>query len=75
MMVNPVLNQYSHEGATLTRAGRIARQAAAGGLHATETFASLAALEAIREFTFEYAGMTGALDGAGGARMFRIHFR
>jgi len=73
LMVNPVLNQYSHEGATLTRAGRIVRQLAPGTPYCTEPFASLAVLEAIREFQFGYVGSAQYGDGTQD-RLFSIRF-
>jgi hypothetical protein len=56
-MVNPVLNHYGHEGGVVTRAGVLARHLPAGVVYVTETFAALSALEAVRGFRFEYAGV------------------
>jgi hypothetical protein len=74
MMVNPVLNQYSHEGSTLTRAARMARRLAPASPFCTEPFAALSALEAIREFQFEYAGYQRYPDGTSD-RLFMIRYR
>ncbi len=74
LMVNPILNQYAHEGAVLTRAGRLARRVPSGAVHCTEAFASLAALESLREFRFEYHGATPHSDGTVD-RVFRIALR
>jgi len=71
LMVNPILNQYAHEGAVLTRAGRLARRVPSGAVHCTEAFASLAALESLREFRFEYHGAITHPDGTGD-RVFRF---
>jgi hypothetical protein len=73
LMVNPVLNQYSHEGSTLTRAARIARRLAPGRAFCTEPFAALSALEAIREFQFEYAGSERYPDGTSD-RLFMVRY-
>jgi MAP3K TRAFs-binding domain len=73
IMINPVLNQYSHEGATLTRAGRIVRNLASGIVYCTENFSALSALEAIRDFKFEYAGTTNYDIGQDG--LFRVRFK
>jgi tetratricopeptide repeat protein len=73
IMMNPVLNQYSHEGATLTRAGRIVRCLPPGVIYCTENFAALSALEAIREFQFEYPSTTKY--DVGQDRLFRIRFK
>jgi adenylate cyclase len=74
LMVNPVMNQYSHEGSTLTRAARIARRLAPAIPFCTEPFAALSALEAIREFQFEYAGSQRYPDGTSD-RLFMIRYR
>jgi Tetratricopeptide Repeats-Sensor len=73
LMVNPVLNQYSHEGSTLTRAARMARRLTPGMPFCTEPFAALSALEAIREFRFEYAGSQRYPDGTSD-RLFMIRY-
>jgi tetratricopeptide (TPR) repeat protein len=75
LMVNPVLNQYSHEGATLTRVGRIARKLAPGVAFCTESFAALSALESIREFTFEYVGSPGSGAAEPRDRLFSIRYK
>jgi tetratricopeptide (TPR) repeat protein len=75
LMVNPVLNQYSHEGATLTRVGRIARKLAPGVAFCTESFAALSALESIREFTFEYVGTPQVAEGEPRDRLFSIRYK
>jgi len=72
LMVNPVLNQYSHEGSTLTRAGRLVQKIPAGAIYATETFAALSALEAVSDFRFEYAGVARYENGDGADRLFSI---
>jgi len=74
LMVNPVLNQYAHEGATLTRAGRLTRRLPPGVCYATEVFAALAALESIREFRFESHGTIEHEEG-GRDRLFRVVLR
>jgi hypothetical protein len=74
LMVNPVLNQYSHEGSTLTRAARIVRRLTPGVPFCTEPFAALSALEAIREFQFEYAGSQRYPDGTSD-RLFMVQYR
>ena len=73
LMVNPVLNQYSHEGSTLTRAARMARQLAPGNAFCTEPFAALSALEAIRDFQFEYVGSERYPDGSSD-RLFMVRY-
>ena len=75
LMVNPVLNQYTHEGATLTRAGRVARYVGPGIVYCTEAFASLAALESISEFRFAYAGTITYGDVPQQDLLFRIRFK
>ncbi len=75
LMVNPVLNQYSYEGVTLTRPGRVARHVAPGAIYCTETFASLAALEASREMIFEYAGTSKYEESKQEDRLYRIRFQ
>lgn len=52
MMVNPVLNQYCHEGGAVSRVACLARGVPAGRLFCTEAFAALSALEAVRHFSF-----------------------
>ena len=74
LMVNPVLNQYSHEGSTLTRAARMARRLTPAIPFCTEPFAALSALEAIRDFQFEYAGSQRYPDGTSD-RLFMIQYR
>jgi pilus assembly protein FimV len=74
LLVNPVLNQYSHEGSTLTRAARMARYLAPGIPFSTEPFAALSALEAIREFRCQYAGSQRYPDETRD-RLFRIQYR
>jgi hypothetical protein len=73
LMVNPIMNQYSHEGSTLTRAARMARPLAPAIPFCTEPFAALSALEAIREFQFEYAGSQSYPDGTSD-RLFMIRY-
>jgi hypothetical protein len=55
-MVNPVLNQYCHEGGVLLHAARVARQLDPGKLFCTEPFAALSSLEAVRHFRFVSTG-------------------
>jgi tetratricopeptide (TPR) repeat protein len=74
LMVNPVTNQYSHEGSTLTRAARLARRLTPAIPFCTEPFAALSSLEAIREFQFEYAGSQRYPDGTSD-RLFMIQYR
>lgn len=73
LMVNPVLNQYTHEGTNLTRAGRLGRNVSPGVAYCTEPFAALSALEAIREFRFEYAG-TVKCGGDSQDRLFSVRY-
>jgi hypothetical protein len=73
LMVNPVLNQYSHEGSALTRAARMARPLEPGIPFCTEPFAALSALETIREFRFEDAGTQRYVDGTSD-RLFVVRF-
>jgi len=73
LMVNPVMNQYCHEGSTLTRAARMARRLRPGAPFCTEPFAALSALEAIREFRFEYAGSQDYPDGTSD-RLFTVRY-
>ena len=74
LMVNPVMNQYFHEGSTLTRAARMARRLAPATPFCTEPFAALSALEAIREFQFDYAGYQRYPDGTSD-RLFMVRHR
>lgn len=60
VLVNPVLNQYAHEGGVLLRAARAARRLPAGKIFCTEPFAALSALEAVRHFQFEPMESEGA---------------
>ena len=55
-MVNPILNQYCHEGGVLLHAARVARQLEPGQLFCTEPFAALSSLEAVRHFRFVSTG-------------------
>lgn len=73
LMVNPIMNQYCHEGSTLTRAARMARRLDSGSPFCTEPFAALSALEATREFQFEYAGSQNYPDGTAD-RVFMIQY-
>ncbi len=75
LMVNPVLNQYSHEGATLTRAGRVVRHLEPGSVYCTEAFAALAALDATTDFRFEYAGTKTYTEEPGQDRLFSVRFK
>jgi hypothetical protein len=74
LIVNPVLNQYSHEGSTLTRAARMARRLTPDTPFCTEPFAALSALDGVREFQFEYAGYQRYADGTSD-RLFMIRHR
>jgi hypothetical protein len=53
VLVNPILNQYAHEGGVLLQAARAARRVTPGGIFCTRPFAALSALEAVRHFRFE----------------------
>jgi len=53
VLVNPVLNQYAHEGGVLLRAARAARRVPPGRIFCTGPFAALSALEAVRHFRME----------------------
>lgn len=74
LIVNPVVNQYSHEGSTLTRAARMARRLEPGIPFCTEPFAALSALETVREFQCEYRGSERYPDGTSD-RLFMVRYR
>jgi hypothetical protein len=61
-LVNPVLNQYCHEGGVLLRAARAVRDLPPGNIFCTEPFAALSALEAVRHFRFQPAGEASTSD-------------
>jgi hypothetical protein len=61
-LVNPVLNQYCHEGGVLLRAARAVRDLPPGNIFCTEPFAALSALEAVRHFRFQPAAESAIFD-------------
>jgi tetratricopeptide (TPR) repeat protein len=72
VMVNPILNQYTHEGAAVSRLQALSESLFPGIVYATETFASLAAFEKIRDFTCEYSGAIGAPNAGAGTRVYQV---
>lgn len=72
LMVNPVLNQYCHEGGAVSRVARAARRLPAGRLFCTEAFAALSALEAVRHFRFMPCDEMSGGDDPTPDRMFAV---
>lgn len=74
-MVNPILNQYVHEGAELLRARGIMADLQPGIPYCSEAVASLTSLDAIRDFECEYIGRPRRAQGQPRSRLFRIQYR
>ena len=73
LMVNPILNQYVHEGATLMISGHLAKEGLApGAVFATEYFTALSKLVHVRDFLFEDAGQLSCDGGKSHHRMYRL---
>jgi hypothetical protein len=71
-MVNPILNQYTHEGAAVARLQALSECLSPGIVYATETFANLTAFEKIRDFTCEYSGAIGSSHAGAGTRVYQV---
>jgi tetratricopeptide (TPR) repeat protein len=72
MMVNPILNQYTHEGAAVSRLRDLTANLSPGVIYATEPFADLIAFNSVRDFTCEYSGTVGASANSAGSRVYQI---
>jgi tetratricopeptide (TPR) repeat protein len=72
IMVNPILNQYAHEGAAVSMLESLSEKLSSGIIYATETFASLVAFEKIRDFSCEYSGTVGASKESSGLRVYQV---
>lgn len=72
LMVNPLLNQYTHEGVSIARLGRISSRLSPGSVFATEYFADLLALERVREVSAVYRGNTGMSEQDGRQRVYQL---
>jgi tetratricopeptide (TPR) repeat protein len=72
IMVNPILNQYTHEGAAVSKLETLAEKLSPGMIYATETFASFAAFEKIRDFGCEYSGTILASGETFGTRVYQV---
>lgn len=72
ILVNPLLNQYSHEGAAVARLEEIGTLLSPGVIFATEPFADLLAFEKVRDVRCEYAGTVGATLSTSGYRVYQI---
>jgi hypothetical protein len=72
IMVNPILNQYAHEGAAVAKLEALAEMLSPGIVYATETFANLAAFEKITDFKCQYSGTLGASKESSGSRVYQV---
>jgi adenylate cyclase len=72
MIVNPVLNQYTHEGAAVSNLRALSENLGPGIIYATETFASLAAFEKASTFRCEYSGKVGVSKDSTGTRVYQV---
>lgn len=72
LMVNPLLNQYCHEGGALLRAARIVRQIPPGKLFCTEPFAALSSLEAVHHYCFVPEGELSDAESGTTDRLFTV---
>jgi hypothetical protein len=72
IMINPLLNQYTHEGVALSKLGALTRAVSPGFIHATEAFASLAAFEKIKDFRCTYFGSVGSTLQSPGTRLYHL---
>jgi hypothetical protein len=72
LMVNPILNQYTHEGAAVTRLQLLLEKLSPGFIYATEPFADLTAFEKIRDFSCEYTGTVGVSQDSSGSRIYQV---
>jgi tetratricopeptide (TPR) repeat protein len=72
MMVNPILNQYAHEGVAISKLGLLAEKLTPGAIYATESFAGISAFEKIRDFRCEYFGTINTSLKSSGTRLFHL---
>ncbi len=72
IMINPLLNQYAHEGVALSKLGVLTRAVSSGFIHATEAFASLVAFEKIQDFRCSYFGSAGSSLQSPGTRLYHL---
>jgi tetratricopeptide (TPR) repeat protein len=72
IMVNPILNQYTHEGAAVSKLESLSEQLPPGIIYATETFASLAAFEKTRDFECKNFGTIGASWQSSGSQIYQV---
>jgi adenylate cyclase len=72
LMVNPILNQYTHEGAAVSKLEALSGRLPPGIVYATETFANLTAFEKIRDFNCEYSGTIAADADLSETRIYQV---
>jgi hypothetical protein len=72
MIVNPVLNQYTHEGAAVSKLRALSENLTPGLIFATDNFASLAAFEKASTFKCEYSGKVGVSKDSADAHVYQV---
>jgi tetratricopeptide (TPR) repeat protein len=72
LTVNPILNQYTHEGTAISKVQALSQILEPGNVFATEPFAEFTAFEKVRDFTCEYAGTVGVSKKSRGTRIYQV---
>jgi tetratricopeptide (TPR) repeat protein len=72
LTVNPILNQYTHEGTAISKVQALSEILDPGNVFATEPFAEFTVFEKVRDFTCEYAGTVGVSKESRGTRIYQV---